>query len=117
MNHLPLKPMKIKLGSCKHFSTIRGDICKSRCTTGINDTGGIIRLGTLSDIIRLGTLSDIIRLGTLSDIIRLGTLSDILIEHFFYLLVSATPVVHLELRISANFRKKLETPLMVYSVA
>jgi hypothetical protein len=28
------------------FSKIRGDICKSRCTTGINDTGGKFASGT-----------------------------------------------------------------------
>jgi hypothetical protein len=34
------KPLIIALGSFKFFSKIRGDICKSRCTTGINDTSG-----------------------------------------------------------------------------
>jgi hypothetical protein len=34
------KPLKITLGSFRFFSKILGDICKSRCTTGINDTGG-----------------------------------------------------------------------------
>ncbi len=28
------------------FSKIREDICKSRCTTGINDTGGKFASGT-----------------------------------------------------------------------
>jgi hypothetical protein len=34
------KPLKITLGSFRIFSKIRGDIRKSRCTTGIRDTGG-----------------------------------------------------------------------------
>jgi hypothetical protein len=34
------KPLKITLGSFRFFSKIRGDISKSRCTAGINDTGG-----------------------------------------------------------------------------
>ncbi len=34
------KPLKITLGSFQILSKIRGDICKSRCTTDINDTGG-----------------------------------------------------------------------------
>ncbi len=29
------------------FSKIRGDICKSRCTTGINDTGGKFAIDTV----------------------------------------------------------------------
>ncbi len=36
MNHLPPKPLKITVGSFQIFSNIRGDIRKSRCTTGIN---------------------------------------------------------------------------------
>jgi hypothetical protein len=34
------RPLKITLGSFRIFSKICGDIRKSRCTTGINDTGG-----------------------------------------------------------------------------
>jgi hypothetical protein len=34
------KPLKIALGSFRIFSKIRGDIRKSRCTTGVVDTGG-----------------------------------------------------------------------------
>jgi hypothetical protein len=34
------KPLKITLGSFQIFSKIHGDIRKSRCTTGVNDTGG-----------------------------------------------------------------------------
>jgi hypothetical protein len=40
-----LKPLKITLGSYQIFSKIRGDIRKSRCTTGANDTGGKIAAG------------------------------------------------------------------------
>jgi hypothetical protein len=34
------QPQSIALGLFRIFSKIRGDIRKSRCTTGINDTGG-----------------------------------------------------------------------------
>jgi hypothetical protein len=34
------KPLIITLRSFRIFSKIRGDIRKSRCTTGVNDTGG-----------------------------------------------------------------------------
>ncbi len=34
------KPLKITLGSVRIFLKIRGDIGKSRCISGINDTGG-----------------------------------------------------------------------------
>jgi hypothetical protein len=34
------KPLKIRLGFVSIFFKIRGDIRKSRCTTGINDTSG-----------------------------------------------------------------------------
>ncbi len=34
------KPLIITLGSFQIFSTIRGDIHKSRCTTDVSDTGG-----------------------------------------------------------------------------
>ncbi len=39
------KPLKITLGSFQIFSKIRGDIRKSRCTTGVNDTGGKFAAG------------------------------------------------------------------------
>jgi hypothetical protein len=32
------KPLIIALGSFRIFLKIRGEICKSRCITGINDT-------------------------------------------------------------------------------
>jgi hypothetical protein len=35
----------IPLGPFKIFSKIHGDICKSRCTTGISDTGGKFATG------------------------------------------------------------------------
>jgi hypothetical protein len=34
------KPLILTLGSFRIFSKIREDIRKSRCTTGVNDTGG-----------------------------------------------------------------------------
>jgi hypothetical protein len=39
----------IPLGPFQIFSKIRGDICKSRCTTDINDTGGKIATGITGD--------------------------------------------------------------------
>ncbi len=39
------KPLKIKLGAFRIFSKICGDIGKSRCTTGVNDTGGKFAAG------------------------------------------------------------------------
>jgi hypothetical protein len=40
------KPLKITLGSFRFFFLkIRGDIRKSRCTTGVNDTGGKFATG------------------------------------------------------------------------
>jgi hypothetical protein len=39
------KPLIIALGSFRIFLKIRGDICKSRCTTGINDTYGKFATG------------------------------------------------------------------------
>jgi hypothetical protein len=39
MNQFPPSPLSIALGPFRIFSKIRGDIRKSRCTTGINDTG------------------------------------------------------------------------------
>jgi hypothetical protein len=49
------KPLKIKFGSFRIFSKIRGDIRKSRCTTsvngnfatGINNTGGKFATGAV----------------------------------------------------------------------
>ncbi len=40
MNQFPPQPLSIPLGLFQIFSKIHGDIRKSRCTTGINDTGG-----------------------------------------------------------------------------
>jgi hypothetical protein len=34
------QPQSIPIGPFRIFSKIRGDIRKSRCTTGVNDTGG-----------------------------------------------------------------------------
>jgi hypothetical protein len=45
MKHLPPKPLKITLGSFRICSKIRVDIPKSRCTTGINYTGGKFATG------------------------------------------------------------------------
>jgi hypothetical protein len=40
MNQFPPQPQSIPLRSFQIFSKIHGDIRNSRCTTGINDTGG-----------------------------------------------------------------------------
>ncbi len=45
MNHLLPSPWKEHWGHFKYFSKICGDIHKSRCTTGINDTGGKFSTG------------------------------------------------------------------------
>ncbi len=39
------QPQSIPLGPFRFFSKIRGDIRKSRCTTGVNDTGGKLATG------------------------------------------------------------------------
>jgi hypothetical protein len=39
------KPLIITLGSFQIFLKIRGDIRKSRCTTGVNDTDGKFAAG------------------------------------------------------------------------
>ncbi len=39
------QPQSIPLGPFRIFSKIRGDIRKSRCTTGVNDTGGKFATG------------------------------------------------------------------------
>jgi hypothetical protein len=41
------KPLIITLESFRIFSKIRGDIRKSRCTTGVNDTGGKFATGAI----------------------------------------------------------------------
>jgi hypothetical protein len=38
-------PLKITSGQFRFFSKIHGDIRKSRCTTGVNDTGGKFATG------------------------------------------------------------------------
>jgi hypothetical protein len=45
MNQFPPQPQSIPLGPFRIFSKIRGDIPKSRCTIGINDTGGKFATG------------------------------------------------------------------------
>ncbi len=49
------KPLIIALGSFQIFSKIRGDICKSRCTTGINDIGGKFAAGVNYTVGKLAT--------------------------------------------------------------
>jgi hypothetical protein len=43
------KPLIIALGSSQIFSKIPGDICKSRCNTGINDTVGKFATASVVD--------------------------------------------------------------------
>jgi hypothetical protein len=45
MNQFPPQPQSIPFGPFRIFSKIRGDIRESRCTTGINDTGGKFATG------------------------------------------------------------------------
>ncbi len=52
------QPQSIPLGLFRIFSKIRGDIRKSRCTNGVNDTGGKLPpVSTKSCIENLVTLS------------------------------------------------------------
>jgi hypothetical protein len=45
MNQFPPQPQAIPLAPFQIFSKIPGEIRKSRCTTGINDTGGKFATG------------------------------------------------------------------------
>jgi hypothetical protein len=45
MNQFPPQPKSIQFRPFQIFSKIRGDIRESRCTTGINDTGGKFAIG------------------------------------------------------------------------
>jgi hypothetical protein len=45
MNQFPPLPQGIPLGPFQIFSKICGDIHKSRCSTGVNDTGGKFATG------------------------------------------------------------------------
>ncbi len=53
MNHLPPKPLKITLVFVQIFSKIHGDICKSRCTTGINNPGVVDTSGKLQLVLTI----------------------------------------------------------------
>ncbi len=44
------KPLKITLGSFQIFSKDHGDICKSRCTTGVNVTSGKFDAGVAAGV-------------------------------------------------------------------
>jgi hypothetical protein len=48
MNQFPPQPQSIPVGPFQIFSKNRGDIRKSRCTTGINDTCGKFATGAVS---------------------------------------------------------------------
>jgi hypothetical protein len=50
------KPFNNSIGFFQIFSKIRGDICKSRCTTGINDNGGKFATNTASVVDTADTL-------------------------------------------------------------
>ncbi len=45
MNQFPPNPRVFRLDRFEFFSKIRGDILESRCTSGINDTGGKFATG------------------------------------------------------------------------
>jgi hypothetical protein len=49
MNQFPPSPRVLHLDRIEFFSKIRGDIRESRCTTGINDTGGKFATGVVND--------------------------------------------------------------------
>ncbi len=51
------KPLKITLGSFRIFSKIRGDIRKSRFTTGINDTVANFPLVSMTPMAKLPPVS------------------------------------------------------------
>ncbi len=44
------KPLRIALGSFRFFPKILGDICKSRCTAGVNYTDGKFATNTASAV-------------------------------------------------------------------
>ena len=45
MNHFPPSPRVFHLDRFEFFAKIHGDIRESRCTTGVNDTGGKFAAG------------------------------------------------------------------------
>ncbi len=122
------KPLKITLGPFRIFPKIHGDICKSRCTNSINDTGGKTFchpyrwccwyrwpiLGAISDCWHLKVnLKEKLDLCVNSTTQRCKKI----IKDCFHLPpVSKTQLVHLELRISQRiFEEKFEMAFMVYS--
>jgi hypothetical protein len=52
-----LKYLKITLGLFQIFSKIHGDICKSRCTTGINNTSGKFAIMPMTPPAKLPSVS------------------------------------------------------------
>jgi hypothetical protein len=44
------KPLKLTIGSFRLFSKIRGDIRKTRCTFGINNTGRQLKVAKLPPV-------------------------------------------------------------------
>jgi hypothetical protein len=56
MNHLPQAPDN-NIGSFRIFSKIRGDIRKSRCITGVNDTGGKLPPVSTTPVANFATIS------------------------------------------------------------
>ncbi len=122
------KPIIITLGSFRIFSKFRGDIGKSRCTTGVNDTGGKFShkfplccwhrwqiMGTISGCRHLKVnLKAKIYIYVSSTTQRWPnkSIKIFLIEDFFHLPpVSLTLVANLELRISSRIFEKIRNGL------
>ncbi len=91
------KPLKIRLGSFQNFPKILlGDICKSRYTTGINDTDGKFAAGVNYTGVKF-TAGVKFAAGVNDNSGFLPLVSMTLVVNLPP--VPATPVVHLELQI------------------
>ncbi len=108
-----LKPLKITLGSFRIFSKISGDIRRSRCTTGVNDTGGHRWqiMGTISGCRHLKVnlkAKFYIYVNSTTQRCQNKIIKIFLLEGFFHLpRVSLTPVVHLAPRIFPRIFEKI----------
>ncbi len=104
------QPQSILLGSFRIFSKIRGDIRKSRCTTGINDTGGKQwEQYQAADTLKWTWRQKFIFMVTLlSKGVPTKLFKFFWLKNFFHL----PPVVNLELWIFPRIFKKFKTTLM-----
>jgi hypothetical protein len=53
LNQFPPKPLSIPLGPFRIFSKIGGDICSSRCTTGVVDSGGNCKKSSIIKVLSI----------------------------------------------------------------